>query len=92
MAEKTETKKAKVRVTVYSTDSCPYCVMLKEFLDANKVKYTEHNVGEDQEKANEMIEISGQMGVPVTLIEKDDKEYLIIGFDKLKLSELLGIK
>ena len=74
-------------VTVYSTPSCTFCVMAKDFFKANDVKFTEHNVAEDLEKREEMVERSGQMGVPVIFIGED----MIIGFDETKVKELLGM-
>ena len=73
-------------ITVYSTPTCPYCKMVKEYLDEKGVKYTDINVAEDKSKAQEMIEKSGQMGVPV--IEIDGK--IIIGFDKGALEGALS--
>ncbi len=61
--------------------------MAKEFFTANNVTYTEYNVGTDIEKRKEMIERSGQMGVPVIFVDNE----MTIGFDKTKLSSLLGI-
>lgn len=61
--------------------------MAKEFFQKNNVNYTEYNVGTDIARRQEMVDISGQMGVPVITI--GDK--LIIGFNKAKLTELLGI-
>ena len=61
--------------------------MAKEFFDAHKVKYADHNVATDLAKRKEMIEKSGQMGVPVITI--GDK--LIVGFDEGRLKELLAI-
>lgn len=61
--------------------------MAKEFFTENGVAYTEHNVSTDLEKRKEMIEKSGQMGVPVIFVDND----LIVGFDKARLSSLLGI-
>ncbi len=61
--------------------------MAKEFFTANNVEYTEYNVGTDIEKRKEMIEKSGQMGVPVIFVGDD----MTVGFDKTKLSSLLGI-
>jgi glutaredoxin-like YruB-family protein len=74
-------------VTIYSTPTCVYCNLAKDFFKENNVSFTEHNVGADAEKRSEMIEKSGQMGVPVIMIEND----LIVGFDKDKISELLGL-
>ena len=78
----------KKKVIVYSTPTCPYCVMVKDFLKEHKIEYEDINVAEDQEKAKEMVEKSGQMGVPV--VEIDGK--MIIGFDKDKLKEMLGLE
>ncbi len=75
------------QVTIYSTPTCHFCQMSKEFFKANNVAYTEFNVAADQEKRQEMIQKSGQMGVPVITIGDD----LVVGFDKNQLSSLLGI-
>lgn len=74
-------------VDVYSTPTCMYCNLLKDFLKENGVEYTEHNVAEDEEQRNFIVEKSGQMGVPVTLIDDE----VIIGFDQAKISEKLGL-
>lgn len=74
-------------VTIYSTPTCHFCHMAKEFLKENNIEYTEHNVLSDLEKRQEMVEKSGQMGVPVIVI--DGK--VIIGFDQAEISSLLGI-
>ena len=74
-------------VTIYSTPTCHFCQMAKEFFKANNVAYTEFNVAADTVKRAEMIEKSGQMGVPVIYVGEE----MTIGFDKGRLSELLGI-
>jgi glutaredoxin-like YruB-family protein len=74
-------------VKIYTTSMCPYCIMVKDFLKEHNINFTEINVGLDREKAEEMIKKSGQIGVPV--IEIDGK--IIVGFDKKRISELLGI-
>jgi len=74
-------------VTVYSTPTCPYCKLAKNFLNEHKVAFTDIDVSADTEKAQEMIKKSGQMGVPV--IDIDGK--LIIGFDQKKLEKTLGL-
>jgi len=71
-------------VRVYSTPTCPYCKMTKEYLEDAGVNYEDINVVADQKAASEMIEKSGQMGVPV--VEADGK--IIVGFDKKALDEL----
>lgn len=74
-------------VTIYSTPTCHFCQMAKEFFKGNGVTYTEHNVATDLEKRQEMIQKSGQMGVPVITIGNE----LIVGFDKERLASLLGV-
>ena len=75
-------------ITIYSTPTCPYCIMAKNFFKKHNVSYAEKDVSSDQEAAQEMVKKSGQMGVPV--IEIDEK--IIIGFDQEKIAELLKIK
>lgn len=75
------------KVTIYSTNSCHFCHMAKDFFKEKGVEFEDFNVGEDHEKRKEMIDKSGQMGVPVILI----KNQVIVGFNKPKIMELLGI-
>ena len=75
------------KVTVYSTPSCPFCIRAKQFLMDNSIDFTNYDVGSDKAKADEMIKKSGQMGVPVLDIEGE----IIVGFDKEKIKEVLGI-
>jgi len=74
-------------VTIYSTPSCHFCHMAKEFFTTNKIAFTDYNVATDTEKRKEMMDKSGQLGVPVIQIDND----LIIGFNKPKIAELLGV-
>ena len=76
-----------MKVEIYSTPTCPYCHKAKEYFKANKIEYTDYNVAEDQVKAKEMMDKSGQMGVPMIVV--DDK--VIVGFDKPKLEAALGL-
>ncbi|MBI2042403.1 MAG: thioredoxin family protein [Candidatus Nealsonbacteria bacterium] len=76
------------KVKVFSTPTCPYCVTLKEFLKKNNIEFEDVNVAEDAAAREEMIEKSQQMGVPVVEIDGQ----IVIGFDKEKISQLLGIK
>lgn len=81
-----------VGVKLYSTTTCPYCKMEASWLSDKKIKYDEVKVDLDQKEAEEMVRKSGQMGVPVTAIkyENGEEEY-IVGFDKLQLTQILGI-
>lgn len=72
---------------VYSTPSCVYCGLAKDFLSKNKINVTEYNVATDLAKRKEMIDKTGQMGVPV--IEMDGQ--IVVGFDETKLKSLLEI-
>ena len=74
-------------VEIYSTPTCHFCEAAKNFFNENGVNYTEYNVQEDQEKAREMVERSGQMGVPVIFVGEE----MVIGFDEARLKELLGL-
>ncbi len=73
-------------VTVYSTPTCHFCHLAKDFFKANNVAYTEYDVASNLEKRKEMMEKSGQMGVPVITID----DQLIVGFDKPQISKMLG--
>jgi glutaredoxin-like YruB-family protein len=78
-------------VTIYTTKTCGFCKATKDFFGENSVNYDEVDVGADQEKAREMIEKSGQMGVPVTVIGENENEEIIVGFDRARLAASLGI-
>ena len=75
-------------VKVYSTPTCPYCHMAKDFLKENNIEFEDINVAEDKDAANEMIEKSGQMGVPVLDIDGQ----VIVGFDKEAIKKALKIE
>lgn len=75
----------KHNVTVYSTPTCPYCVYSKQYLDGKGVQYKDVDVSADRQKALEMVQKSGQMGVPV--IDIDGK--IIVGFQPQVFEELL---
>lgn len=76
------------KVIVYSTSFCPYCVTLKEFLKKEGVEFEDIDVSQDREAAKEMIDRSGQTGVPVVNIDGQ----IVVGFDKEKIVNLLGIR
>ena len=76
------------KVTVYSTPTCHFCHMAKDYFKEKGVEFEDYNVAEDLDKRQEMIEKSGQMGVPVIFIGED----MLIGFDKPRINNLLGIE
>ncbi len=75
-------------VTIYSTPTCVYCNMAKTFFKANGVEFTEYNVAADMERRKEMIDKTGQMGVPVIDVGGE----VVVGFDEDRLRTTLGIK
>lgn len=76
------------KVTVYSTPSCHFCHMAKDFFKEKNVEFIDYDVSTDLNKRKEMIDKSGQMGVPVILID----DQIIVGFNQPKIAELLGLK
>lgn len=75
-------------VIIYSTPTCHFCALSKDYFTKHNVPFTNYDVASDFAKRQEMIEMTGQMGVPVIKIGND----IVIGFDKPKLAELLNIK
>ncbi len=75
-------------VTIYSTPTCHYCGLAKEFMKNHNVSYTEYNVASDLDKRKEMVDKSGQMGVPVI----DVDGHVMVGFEESELASLLGVK
>ncbi|MHB1316668.1 MAG: glutaredoxin family protein [Minisyncoccota bacterium] len=75
------------KVIVYSTPTCHFCNLAKTYLTENNIPFESFDVSTDQEKLREILEKTGQMGVPVILIDDE----VIVGFDKPKIAELLSI-
>ncbi len=78
----------KAKIKIFSTPSCVYCYTLKEFLKERKIAFENIDVSKDEAALKEMVEKSGQMGVPVSEIDGQ----IVVGFDKERISNLLGIK
>ncbi|PCI29953.1 NrdH-redoxin [Candidatus Wolfebacteria bacterium] len=76
------------KVTMYSTPTCHFCHIAKDFFNKNDVAFEEHDVSSDVEKRTEMMDLSDQMGVPVIHIGTD----VIVGFNEPMIRELLDIK
>ncbi len=74
-------------VTIYSTPTCHFCHMAKDFFTEKGVQFTDYNVASDLEKRKEMIQKSGQMGVPVITVDDE----LVVGYDQERLASLLGV-
>jgi glutaredoxin len=75
-------------VEIYSTASCHFCHLAKDFFKAYNIPFTDYDVGADAAKRAEMVSISGSLGVPLIVIDKKDA---ILGFNKPLLAEKLGI-
>lgn len=75
------------KVKVYSTPTCPYCKKTKEFLKQNNIEFEDLNVAENDQARTEMIEKSGQMGVPVLDIDRT----IIVGFNREKIKKALKL-
>ena len=75
-------------VEIYSTPTCHFCHLAKDWFTEKGVKFVDYDVSIDTEKRKHIMEVTGQMGVPVIIIGDD----IVIGFNQDKLSELLNIK
>jgi glutaredoxin-like YruB-family protein len=87
-AKEAKPAEAGKKVKVYSTPTCPYCKMAKDYLTQNNIKFEHFDVATDEKARNEMVQRSGQMGVPVI----DVNGQIIVGFDKEKLKKALNLK
>lgn len=76
-------------VVLYSTSSCRYCSRTRSFLDEHGVEYTEHDISKDDARAREMVERTGQRGVPVIAIGTGEDAETIIGYSKDRLQDEL---
>ena len=74
-------------ITIYSTPTCHFCEAAKSFMNENNLQFTEVDVSTDADQRQHMIEMTGQMGVPVIRIGDD----VIVGFDEAKVKEILGM-
>ena len=77
-----------MKVKIYTTPTCPYCRQAREYFNSQKIKFEEIDVATDQAAAEEMVKLSGEMGVPVILI--DDK--VVVGFDEAEIKSAINKK
>lgn len=75
------------KIEIYTSPTCHFCKDLKAFLDDRSITYTEYDVSADEEKRNELVERSKQLGVPVIFIDDE----MIVGFDTGKVKDALGL-
>lgn len=82
-----------MQITVYSTTTCPFCNMLKDYLDQKGLSYTEKLVDQNEVAREEMTAASGGfLGVPFTVIIRDDgTKETVVGFDKGRLDQVIGV-
>jgi glutaredoxin 3 len=79
-------------VKIYTTSTCIYCRAEKQFLDQHGIKYQEMKADQDQDLAEELLHLSGQLAVPYTVIKKDDgSSESILGFDQPRIAHALGL-
>lgn len=76
------------KVTIYSTPTCHFCHMAKDYFKEHGVAFEDYNVAMDRERAMEMMQKTGQSGVPVIVVGDD----IVVGFNQPVLADLLGIK
>ncbi len=74
------------KVVIYSTPTCPWCKRAKEYFSQKDIPYLEYNVAENKDAAKEMIQKSGQMSVPVIIIDDE----IVVGFNQTLLDKLLS--
>lgn len=75
------------QVKVYSTPTCPFCIKAKSYLQQKGIAFENIDVSSSEARLQEMVELSGQMGVPVIMIDND----VIVGFDKSRIDAKLGL-
>jgi glutaredoxin len=78
-------------ITIYTTNTCAYCVMVKKFLSAKGHNYEEVNLDQDPARQQEALQISGALTVPVTVVTKeDDSKEVVVGYNLAKLAPAIG--
>lgn len=79
-------------IEIYSTPTCHFCHVAKDFFNDHSVSFTDYNVADDMDKRKESIELSGQMGVPViSITDEAGEQTIIVGFNEPVIREKLGI-
>lgn len=79
-----------MKITIYSTPTCPHCVLVKDYLKQNNIDFQEIDLSQDEKAAAEIVEKTGQMGVPIIVVETDDgKEEVILGFNRELVNKII---
>jgi len=77
-----------MKILIYSTPTCPWCLLAKKYFTDKNIPFENIDVAADQEKAQEMVDLSGQLGVPVIVIDDE----VLVGFDKDTIEKILADK
>ncbi len=81
-----------VQVKIYSTQTCPFCKMEKEYLDGHGINYENIFIDEDSKAAQDLMVLEGQIGVPFTVFTKEDgSKETLLGFDREEINRILNI-
>lgn len=83
----TQSAETTKKVEIFSTSTCHFCHMAKEWLESKSIPFSDYNVGEDAQRRKEMVEMTGQLGVPVIRIGDD----VMVGFNQEQMAKILGI-
>lgn len=79
-----------MKVKIFTSPTCGYCEMAKDWMKEKKIDFTEVDVAKDHQAAQELVKESGQMGVPVIIIGEGEDKKVIVGFDQGKLEEIFS--
>lgn len=78
-------------ITIFTTNTCAYCVMVKRWLGAKGISYDEVNLDANPERQKEAFELTGQLSVPITVITKhDDSKEVVVGYNLAKLAPAIA--
>ncbi|MFH0952439.1 MAG: glutaredoxin family protein [Patescibacteria group bacterium] len=82
------------QITIYTTPTCTFCQLTKEFFNKNNVTYREVDVSKDHDhnEVHKLHEQSEEFGIPVIVFSKDNQEFVVIGYQPDKLAKLIGLK
>ena len=79
-----------MKITIFTTNTCSYCQMVKRYLDHKQKKYDVVNIDEQPDRAQEAFQLSGSLTVPITVIEDEDKREVVVGYNLARLAPLVA--
>ncbi len=81
-----------MKIKIYTTTTCPYCKMEKEYLDAKGIEYEDISIDHNEKAAQELMQMEGQAGIPFTVFIKDDgSKETLLGYDRERINRILNI-